>query len=137
MKKIEVLLTIRKVDSWPVNTRNTATRRVGEVRRVYYHIRDKMKDGDNISVAMVSPTKVASFRSQLGTYRKEDGLTKTLGYKTRCVKSPDGGLVLYIGRIPVGEMRNTAAPFTLVPVPCVTRIPLPPLPQPSGSGVVA
>jgi ssRNA-specific RNase YbeY (16S rRNA maturation enzyme) len=155
--KYNVILTITKQTSMPQRTRTT-TRKVSEIRRVFNHLRDNMREGDVISVPMANDTKVASMRSQLGEYRREEKLTDTLGYKTQVVKE-NGGLQLYIGRIPIGKMRNAAAPhsknpapqskadeFSLVPVPVLPRLPrlpmpsgpsLPPLPQPSGSGVQA
>ena len=153
--KYNVILTITKQKSMPPRTRTT-TRKVSEIRRVYNHLRDNMREGDVISVPMANGTKVASMRSQLGAYRKEDKLTGTLGYETRVVKE-NGCLQLYIGRIPIGKMRNAAAPHSknpapqskadevsLVPVlPTPPRLPmpsgpsLPPLPKPSGSEVAS
>ena len=149
--KYNVILTITKQNSMPARTHTTTTRKVSEIRRVYNHLRDNMRDGDVVSVPMANDTKVASMRSQLTAYRKEDKLSNSLGYKTQVVKE-NGGLQLYINRIPIGQMRNAAAPhskadeFSLVPVPVLPPLPrlpmpsgpsLPPLPQPSGSGVQA
>lgn len=132
MKQKEILtINVRNNEPWPVRERSKS-RRASENLRIYEYLRDVMVVGDKISVPLESETKAASLRCVIGQWRRLDGLTESLGYKTAIRRPESGGIVLWIGRIEVSDMRRTGKPYSKRPaaVPAVPPLPaLPTLPR--------